>query len=65
MPDSLHYWQPHKNAYLRAISAVGNILQNYDHDQQFPTYGFGGKYPGANKVSHCFALNGNIYKPEV
>ena len=34
----------------------------------FPTYGFGGKVPNAPetiaKVSHCFALNGNIFKPE-
>lgn len=28
-------------------------------------YGFGGKLPGDTKVSHCFALNGNIYNPEV
>jgi hypothetical protein len=31
----------------------------------FPTYGFGGLVPGGpQKVSHCFALNGNIFKPE-
>lgn len=31
----------------------------------FPVYGFGGKVPGGKgQVSHCFALNGNIYKPE-
>ena len=28
-------------------------------------YGFGGMFPGSSAVSHCFALNGNIYDPEV
>lgn len=45
MQDSLHFWKPEKNAYLQAIQAVGGVLQSYDHDQLFPTYGFGGKYP--------------------
>lgn len=33
----------------------------------YPTYGFGGKIPGApgNTTSHCFALNGDIFYPEV
>ena len=31
----------------------------------FPLYGFGGKLPGLNSVSHCFALNGDIFNPEV
>lgn len=31
----------------------------------FPVYGFGGKVPGGrDQVSHCFALNGNIFQPE-
>lgn len=30
----------------------------------FPVYGFGGKVPGKDAVSHCFALNGNIFSPE-
>ena len=54
-----------RNQYIRAIRSVGSILQNYDNDQKFPVYGFGGKDPGTNTVSHCFALNGNIYAPEV
>lgn len=28
-------------------------------------YGFGGKLPGQPAASHCFALNGNIFNPEV
>jgi len=39
-------------------------LKDYDSDQLFPTYGFGGKIPGGQKPSHCFALNGDIYDPE-
>jgi hypothetical protein len=33
----------------------------------FPVYGFGGKIGNhpEGKPSHCFALNGDIYKPEV
>lgn len=30
----------------------------------FPVYGFGAKIKGASGPSHCFALNGNIFKPE-
>lgn len=33
----------------------------------YPAYGFGGKLPGSpdNSASHCFALNGDIFHPEV
>ena len=32
----------------------------------YPVYGFGGKLPGSPDpaASNCFALNGNIFKPE-
>ena len=40
-------------------------MQNYDSDQKFPVFGFGGKLPGESKASHCFALNGDIFNPEV
>ena len=48
-----------------AMQAVGHILENYDSDQKFPLYGFGGKLKGAGVASHCFAMNGNIFNPEV
>lgn len=54
------------NQYTDAISSVLNILKDYDTDQMFPTYGFGGRLPGnavGDSASHCFALNGDIYKP--
>lgn len=63
-PGSLHYLHPStmRNQYTDAIYSICNILQNYDHDQMFPVYGFGGRIAG--KLSHCFALNGNIFQPE-
>ena len=64
--DSLHYLDLNKNEYLSAIRSVGNILQYYDSDKQIPVLGFGATVPpSTNRASHCFALNGNIFDPEV
>jgi len=64
--DSLHYLDMAKNEYLHAIRSVGNILQYYDSDKQIPTLGFGATVPpSTNRASHCFALNGDIFDPEV
>jgi len=52
------------NDYSEAINAVLSILENYDSDKQFPVYGFGAKMEAIGGVSHCFALNGNIFGPE-
>lgn len=56
-----------RNQYTDVIASVCEILKDYDSDQMYPVYGFGGKVPQhpENKPSHCFALNGNIYNPEV
>lgn len=72
-PGSRHSLNMDQNQYNKAIKAVGDILKYYDTDQMYPAYGFGAKlYPtnsdqikGRGQVSHCFALNGNIYDPEV
>jgi len=56
------------NQYDSAIQQVGQILEPYDSDRQFPVYGFGGMPnagPFANQTSHCFALNFNESNPEV
>ena len=37
----------------------------YDSDQMYPLYGFAGKIAGAKHTSKCFALNGDILRPEV
>lgn len=50
------------NPYEEAITGVGQVLEYYDYDKLFPTWGFGGKL--AIGVSHCFALNGNDMAPE-
>ncbi|KAK0599641.1 hypothetical protein LWI29_007205 [Acer saccharum] len=58
-PNSLHYIDPsgRLNSYQQAIMEVGEVIQFYDFDRRFPTWGFGGKtFNGA--VSHCFNLNG-------
>ena len=49
------------------MTAVGEILLNFDHDKQVPMLGFGGEIwgQGFNLTSHCFAINGNIFWPEV
>ena len=40
------------NQYTNAIRAVGDIVQEYDSDKQFPAYGFGAKLPnGQGKFS--------------
>ncbi|KAK9120237.1 hypothetical protein Scep_018330 [Stephania cephalantha] len=66
LPDSLHYIDPsgRLNAYQRAISEVGEVLQFYDSDKKFPAWGFGAR-PIDGPVSHCFNLNGSNYQPEV
>eukprot|EP00826_Nyctotherus_ovalis_P039998 TRINITY_DN388_c0_g1_i5.p2 TRINITY_DN388_c0_g1~~TRINITY_DN388_c0_g1_i5.p2 ORF type:complete len:496 (-),score=137.72 TRINITY_DN388_c0_g1_i5:197-1684(-) len=65
MPNSLHSTNLQKNQYVQAIRAIGDILQEYDSDKNIPVFGFGAKVPGFKSASHCFALNGNIFAPEV
>ena len=62
---SLHYFNPKTNPYINAIRSIGRILQEYDSDKLIPVYGFGAQPLEVSKVSHCFALNGNIFDPEV
>lgn len=67
-PNSLHHIDVSGklNDYQDAIRQVGNILELYDYNRQYPCFGFGGipRYTGVNKVSHCFHLNGRE-NPEV
>ena len=70
-PDSLHYFNPslyaqgRLNPYETAILAVGHVLEFYDTDRRFPTYGFGACPAGFPTANHCFALNGTEGYPEV
>ena len=64
--DSLHYLDMNKNEYLQAIKATGDILQYYDSKKHIPVFGYGATVPpSVDKASHCFALNGDIFNPEV
>lgn len=64
MPDSLHYIHPSRpNQYSLAIQAVGNIIQDYDSDRMFPSFGFGARLPPTGQVSHNFAVNFNPSNP--
>jgi hypothetical protein len=44
---------------------IGQIVQEYDYDKRFPTYGFGAKITGQNATSHCFPLTFDPTNPEV
>ncbi|KAI3892383.1 hypothetical protein MKX03_012601 [Papaver bracteatum] len=65
-PNSLHYIDPSGrfNSYQQAIHEVGGVIQFYDTDKSFPTWGFGGKL-ALGGVSHCFNLNGSPNMSEV
>uniref|UniRef100_A0A915IT44 Copine C-terminal domain-containing protein n=1 Tax=Romanomermis culicivorax TaxID=13658 RepID=A0A915IT44_ROMCU len=53
--DSLHYINPNVlNQYQRALTAVGEIIQDYDSDKLFPVLGFGARLPPEGRVSHEF-----------
>ncbi len=56
-PISLHYaYGNTPTNYEVAIKSCGSIVGYYDYDQLFPVYGFGGRPPLSNHVSHCFNL---------
>ncbi|XP_071497871.1 copine-8-like isoform X1 [Diadema antillarum] len=62
--NSLHYINPYApNHYEQAITAVGEIIQDYDSDKLFPVLGFGAKIPPAGQVSHEFPVNFNAQNP--
>ena len=63
--NSLHYLGAEKTQYEIAIKSCGDIVAKYDLDQKFPAFGFGGKFYGNDKASHCFPLNGNPSDPEI
>ena len=56
--NSLHTLNLINNKYAKAIKSCGAILKEYDDDQCFPLYGFGGVPQNGKEVSHCFNVNG-------
>ena len=49
--------------YEQALRAVGEIVEDYDTDKQFPVLGFGARLPPNGKVSHDFHVNFNSDNP--
>ncbi|KAK5850065.1 hypothetical protein PBY51_014347 [Eleginops maclovinus] len=63
-PTSLHFINPEGyNEYLKAIWAVGNVIQDYDSNKMFPVFGFGAELPFSPHVSHEFPINFNPSNP--
>lgn len=64
-PQSLHFLHSQTpNQYVRAITAVGEIIEDYDTDKYFPVLGFGARMPpDYTKVSHEFFVNGDPSNP--
>ncbi|KAK3932056.1 Copine-8 [Frankliniella fusca] len=57
-PTSLHYTGSSElNQYEQALTAVGEIIQDYDSDKLFPVLGFGARIPPHGQVSHEFFVN--------
>lgn len=53
------------NEYQEALYMTMTIMEAYDNDMHIPFLGFGAKLPPFFATSSsCFALNGNIFKPE-
>ncbi|XP_033988304.1 copine-3-like isoform X2 [Trematomus bernacchii] len=64
VPNSLHFINPAGyNEYLKAIWAVGNVIQDYDSNKMFPVFGFGAELPFSQRVSHEFPINFNPSNP--
>jgi len=62
-PQSLHFYHGGENQYTTAIKSVGEIIQDYDTDKQFPALGFGAQVPPTGQVSHEFFLNLSTQSP--
>jgi len=61
--SSLHHIrQGEDNEYMAAIRAVGEVVQDYDTDGQFPALGFAGKLADG-RVSQGFYMNGSVDDP--
>ena len=65
LSSSLHYIDRTNrtmNQYQQAILSVGNILNEYDKDRNYPVYGFGAKVRTPDGqwsiVQHCFPVYG-------
>jgi hypothetical protein len=62
-PKSLHYIHAGVTLYEQALTAVGEIIEDYDTDKQFPVLGFGARLPPIGRISHEFFVNFNPNNP--
>ena len=51
------------NQYEQALTAVMEIIQEYDSDHLFPVLGFGARLPPHGQVSHEFFVNMHLENP--
>eukprot|EP00287_Rhodomonas_sp_CCMP768_P017897 CAMPEP_0202809022 /NCGR_PEP_ID=MMETSP1389-20130828/1441_1 /ASSEMBLY_ACC=CAM_ASM_000865 /TAXON_ID=302021 /ORGANISM="Rhodomonas sp., Strain CCMP768" /LENGTH=589 /DNA_ID=CAMNT_0049479523 /DNA_START=15 /DNA_END=1784 /DNA_ORIENTATION=- len=66
LPTSFHYnGGKGLNQYQEAMSAVGEVLIEYDHDKKIAAFGYGAILPGESGPSHCFPLSLNHNTPDV
>ncbi|KAL0229846.1 hypothetical protein PCE1_003410 [Barthelona sp. PCE] len=55
--DSLHFSdEKTESPYLKALKAIGSILEPYDSDQMIPAFLFGAMCP-SGRVEHCFPIS--------
>jgi hypothetical protein len=54
--QDLHFISQYPNEYQQAIQRVGDVLEFYDNDKLFPTWGFGGVVQPGGRAEHCFNL---------
>ena len=54
-----------ENEYLKCVQALQQNLQFYTQDPLYTVLGTGAQFQGITKPCFCFALNGNIFQPEV
>ena len=66
-PDFLHNLKngDDGNKYLQAIKSVVTIMQYYNTTKMIAAYGFGAQVVNNHETSHCFALTGDIFSPNV
>ena len=61
-PASLHKLHC-DNFYIKLMKVFGNVVEQYDSEQLFAAFGFGGEPAWTRKLDHCFSFNGNPDSP--
>ena len=67
-PNSLHFpVDEETNSYLKVLRQFTDALVELNTDGDINAFGFGAEIitPSVKLPSHCFALNGDFFKPKV